>query len=134
MKTSANKTNDTYPTDIIMDTKIPLDTPTDHHSSNFDGTYMVKGDSMSPELHSGDIVCYKNVNSCSGELLYGRIYVVAYVEDGEERMVVKYVDESEKHGYYTLRSANPNYESWDIPRDSVRHLGLVKTSVRLYTT
>lgn len=98
-----------------------------------DGAMQIKGNSMDPELHSGDMVAYKRTNSRRGGLLFGRMYVVAYVEDGEEHIVVKYVDESERHGYYTLRSANPDYEPWDIPRDSVRYLGQVRASFRLYT-
>lgn len=98
-----------------------------------DGAMRVKGNSMYPKLENGDMVLYKTTQSRRGGLFFGEMYVVAYIEDGEEHIVIKYVDESPKDGYYTLRSANPEYAPWDIPRDSVRQLAIVKASIRHYT-
>ncbi len=97
-----------------------------------DGAIYVKGNSMYPLLWSGDVVLYKVTKSRRGGLFFGNIYVIAYLEDGEEHIVIKYLDESETPGYYTLRSHNPDYAPKEIPRDSVRILAMVKTSFRHY--
>lgn len=97
-----------------------------------DGALFVKGDSMYPLIWNGDLVSYKITRSRRGGLFFGNIYVIAYIEDGEEHIVVKYLDESDAPGYYRLRSHNPNFSSIEIPRDSVRLLAMVKTSMRNY--
>ncbi len=98
----------------------------------YDGTIHVKGDSMYPLLWNGDMVLYKATTSKRSGLFFGSLYVVAYEEDGEQCIVVKYVDESEFPGYYTLRSHNPEYAPRDIPCDNVLALALVKASFRHY--
>lgn len=110
------------PDDLVFVANIP----------HCDGTMHVKGDSMYPKLESGDIVAYKTTGSRRGGLCFGEIYVIAYIEDGDEYVVVKYLDESDVTGYYTLRSLNPNYAPKDIPRDSVAQLGIVKGVFRQY--
>lgn len=95
-----------------------------------DGAMHVRGNSMYPLLLNGDIVLYKTVPNRRGGLYFGKMYVVAFVEDGEEHIVIKYVEESQTPGYFTLKSCNPDYAPFDVLRDSVRAMAIVKASIR----
>ncbi len=53
------------------------------------------GDSMYPILKSGDIIGYKEINSFEN-VIYGEIYLVSFMIDGDEYLAVKYANRSEK--------------------------------------
>lgn len=97
-----------------------------------DGVMYVRGESMYPVLFNGDLVAFKIVQSRRAGLCFGKIHIVAFIEDGEEFVVVKYLKESSRPGHYTLESHNPDYAPKEIPRDSVRAIAIVKGSSRLY--
>ena len=62
-----------------------------------DGAVYVNGDSMYPILKSGDIIGYKEISSFDN-VIYGEIYLVSFMIDGDEYLAVKYVNRSEKKG------------------------------------
>ncbi len=98
-----------------------------------DGAIKVRGDSMTPLVMPGDIVCYKVVPNRRGGLFFGKMYLVAYDLDGDEHISVKYVYQSELEGHYRLESENPRHAPRDIPVSSVRLMGIVKATVRFST-
>ena len=98
-----------------------------------DGAIYARGDSMSPLIESGDIVIFKNVELNPGNILWGNIYIVSYVIDGDDYTVLKYVRHSEKAGYIRLESFNTRYDPQDIPAACVTALALVKASITFHT-
>jgi phage repressor protein C with HTH and peptisase S24 domain len=98
-----------------------------------DGAIYARGDSMSPLIESGDIVIFKNVELNPGNILWGNIYIVSYVIDGDDYTVLKYVRQSGKAGHIRLESFNPRYDPLDIPAACVTALALVKASITFHT-
>lgn len=90
----------------------------------------VNGDSMEPICTTGDIAVFKIVPNRRGGLYFGNIYVVAFEEDGETCISIKYVRQSKTPGYYRLESENPRHKPVEIPISCVRLMGLVKAFVR----
>ena len=62
-------------------------------------------------LKSGDIIGYKEISSFDN-VIYGEIYLVSFMIDGDEYLAVKYVNRSEKEGYLKLVSYNTHHERW----------------------
>lgn len=94
-----------------------------------DGAIYVNGDSMYPLLKSGDIIGYKEINNFNN-VIYGEIYLVSFLLDGDEYLVVKYVNRSDKEGHLKLVSYNTHHEPLDIPFTSINALAIVKFSIR----
>lgn len=116
---------------LFLDNAIPIDTIVIPDLPKCDGAVHVRGDSMVPLLNPGDIILYKKTNSRRGGLYFGEMYLVEFVLDGEEYIVVKYVYESERPGHYKLVSTNPKYPPKHVPIDNVRTMALVKASIRI---
>lgn len=114
----------------VAGSRIPLDQIKIPQLPDCDGAIHVRGDSMTPILNPGDIVCYKLVNSRRGGLLFGEIYLLSFVLDGEVYATIKYVYKSTKSDHFRLISQNANHPPRDIPVDSVRVMALVKASIR----
>ena len=98
-----------------------------------DGAIYARGDSMSPLIESGDIVIFKNVELNPGNILWGNIYIVSYVIDGDDYTVLKYVRQSGKAGHIRLESFNQRYDPQEIPASCVTALALVKASITFHT-
>lgn len=96
-----------------------------------DGALYASGDSMYPLIKSGDIVGFRMINSFSS-LIYGEIYLVSFTRDGDEYLVVKYVNRSEEKDCIKLVSYNQHHGPMDLPMSCVNALALVKFSVRRY--
>ena len=94
-----------------------------------DGAVYVNGDSMYPILKSGDIIGYKEISSFDN-VIYGEIYLVSFMIDGDEYLAVKYVNRSEKEGHLKLVSYNTHHEPMDIPFASINAMAIVKFSIR----
>lgn len=97
--------------------------------SSCDGAVYVNGDSMYPILKSGDIIGYKEISSFAN-VIYGEIYLVSFMIDGDEYLAVKYANRSEKEGHIKLVSYNTHHEPMDIPFDSINAMAIVKFSIR----
>jgi phage repressor protein C with HTH and peptisase S24 domain len=95
-----------------------------------DGAVYMVGDSMYPLLKSGDIIIYKVLNNIQN-ILWGEMYLLSIVHDGDAYITVKYVKKSETPGYVTLVSYNEHHQPKDFPVDSIRFAGLIKASVRI---
>lgn len=94
-----------------------------------DGALYISGDSMYPILKSGDIVGFKEINSFSN-VIYGEMYLVSFVIDGDEYLSVKYVNRSDREGCLKLVSYNPHHEPMDVPLESINAMAIVKFSIR----
>ncbi len=98
-----------------------------------DGAMYVVGDSMYPIIKSGDIVLFKEqADPCS--ILYGNIYVVSLVIEGDCLLMVKYIQRSELEEHIKLVSYNTHHEPVDVHMSNVRAFALVKGSVRFNFT
>lgn len=98
-----------------------------------DGAIYVRGDSMYPLLKSGDIILYKEVPIGADAILWGEMYLLSFVIDGESYIAIKYIQKADDERYVRLVSYNPHHSPKDIPADSIRALALVKASVRFNT-
>lgn len=98
-----------------------------------DGAIYVRGDSMYPLLKSGDIILYKEVRNISNGILWGEMYLLSFVIDGDWYIAIKYIQRSDDDRFVRLVSHNPHHSPKDIPLDSIRALALVKASVRFNT-
>lgn len=94
-----------------------------------DGALYISGDSMYPILKSGDIVGFKEISSFAN-VIYGEMYLVSFMIDGDEYLAVKYVNRSEKEGCLKLVSYNPHHDPMDIPFDCINAMAIVKFSIR----
>ena len=94
-----------------------------------DGALYISGVSMYPILKSGDIVGFKEINSFSN-VIYGEMYLVSFVIDGDEYLSVKYVNRSDREGCLKLVSYNPHHEPMDVPLEAINAMAIVKFSIR----
>lgn len=97
------------------------------------GAVYVRGDSMYPLLKSGDIVCYKEVSKDYKNILWGEMYLLSFILEGESYITIKYLQKSEQEGMVCLVSHNQYHSPKDIPAKSITALALVKASVRFNT-
>lgn len=98
-----------------------------------DGAIYVRGESMAPLLKSGDIVMYKKKELSIDSILWGEIYLLSFVSDGDTYTAVKYIRKSERPDYVCLASFNPAFAPMDIPMSSITALALVKASLTFHT-
>lgn len=111
------------PTDFL---KIPNLPPVD-------GAIYVRGESMSPLLKSGDIVMFKKKELSIDNILWGEIYLLSFVSDGDPYTAVKYIHKADLPDYVRLVSFNPSFAPKDIPMSSITALALVKASLTFHT-
>ena len=95
-----------------------------------DGAIYVSGDSMYPLLKSGDIVLYKQLHNID-DIFWGDMYLLSIDLEGEEYIVVKYIQKSDREGYVKLVSQNPHHADKDIEISRIRAIALVKASIRM---
>ena len=98
-----------------------------------DGAIYVRGESMSPLLKSGDIVMYKKKELSIDSILWGEIYLLSFVSDGDTYTAVKYIRKSDRPGCVCLASFNSSFAPIDIPMASITALALVKASLTFHT-
>ena len=98
-----------------------------------DGALYVRGDSMYPLLKSGDIVLYKEIPSRAEGILWGEMYLLSFVIDGESYTTIKYIQKADNERYVRLVNHNPQHSPKEIPANSIQALALVKASIRFNT-
>src|SRR5574343_128494 len=99
-----------------------------------DGAIYITVDSMYPLLKSGDIVMYKKVTDLSTTIFFwGQMYLLSVDNDGDDFVVVKYIQKSEKgDAYVKLVSQNQHHDPIDIPKSKINALALIKASIRVH--
>lgn len=95
-----------------------------------DGAIYVVGDSMYPLLKSGDIIIYKVLHNIQN-ILWGEMYLLSIVHNGDAYITVKYVKRAEQPGWITLVSYNEHHQPKDFPMEAIRFAAHVKASVRI---
>ena len=115
--------NDDKPIDFIQIPGIPKS----------DGALYITGDSMYPLLKSGDIAIYKKVEDVRNVIFFwGEMYIIGIDNDGDEYVGVKFVQKSDLGSeYIKLVSHNQHHSAFDVPKDKIKALALVKASVRI---
>ena len=102
------------------------------HMPKVDGALVVTGDSMYPIIKSGDIVLYK-VFQDFRHIIYGQMYLVSVIMEGDTLILVKYVYKVEgADDFILLVSENKHHEPFKVPLSSVRSLALIKGSIRYH--
>lgn len=102
------------------------------HMPKVDGALVVTGDSMYPIIKSGDIVLYK-VFQDFRHIIYGQMYLVSVIMEGDTLILVKYVYKVEgAEDFILLVSENKHHEPFKVPLTSVRSLALIKGSIRYH--
>lgn len=95
-----------------------------------DGAIMITGDSMSPYLSAGDIVCFRRLPDLSF-INWGHIYIVDFTISDMDYLLVKWVHQSDRgENFLKLVSDNPAYEPVEVPLSCVRSMSLVKIAVK----
>lgn len=97
-----------------------------------DGGLYAIGDSMYPLVKSGDIVVYRQMHDFDN-IFPGEMYLLSYDMEGEEYIVIKYVQMSDKPGYLKLVSQNQHHSTKEIPISKVRAIAQIKANVRFNT-
>jgi phage repressor protein C with HTH and peptisase S24 domain len=88
---------------------------------------------MYPLLKPGDIIAYKILNSLN-LLIYGEIYLVQLVHDGDIQIVVKYVKRSPRGtDYVSLVSLNKDYDPLEVPLTWIHLIARVSFAIRRFT-
>lgn len=91
----------------------------------YDFTIIARGDSMEPELESGDELACLFVQE-SSFIQWGRVHIL----DTEQGVVVKRV--FDKGDSILCKSTNPEYEPFKIPKREVYKMALVVGVIRRY--
>jgi phage repressor protein C with HTH and peptisase S24 domain len=87
----------------------------------------VAGNSMEPCYYSGDMVACQQISLTDIFFQWGRTYVI----DTEQGVLIKRVKKGSSNQTITLVSENPEYAPFEIPRENVIHIALVKALVRI---
>ena len=98
-----------------------------------DGAIYVKGESMSPLIKNGDVVMFKKKEVNIDNILWGEIYILSFINDGDSYTAVKYLRQSDRPDYIRLESFNPDFPPKDIPMASITALAIVKASLTFHT-
>lgn len=98
-----------------------------------DGAIYIKGESMSPLIKNGDVVMFKKKEVNIDNILWGEIYILSFMNDGDSYTAVKYLRQSDRPDYIRLESFNPDFPPKDIPMSSITALAIVKASLTFHT-
>lgn len=98
-----------------------------------DGGIFAFGDSMYPLIKSGDIPIYRQLNDIKYSTIWGETYILSFDLEGEEYIVIKYVQKSELAGHIKLVSQNQHHQPMDISIERINAFAQVKASVRYMT-
>ncbi len=98
--------------------------------SGCDGAVRVAGEGMSPILHSGDIVIYKQLGRLE-DVFWGEMYLLSVETSAGEYVAVRYLRRSDKPGHAILGGENPSFADTEIELSKIRALAFVKASIRM---
>ncbi|NLZ96257.1 MAG: transcriptional regulator [Bacteroidales bacterium] len=108
---------------VLGEIKVP-------NAPDCDGAIYVRGDSMYPLIKTGDLVSYKQLHSIES-VISGEMYVVDFQINGDDFLVVKYVQREEESDTLRLVSYNEHHKDIVIPAGDVRAIALVKIIIRI---
>ena len=92
----------------------------------------VSGDSMAPEISSGDMILVKKINN-PDVILWGEIYLVVTDETANNLCTVKKLYQGRNPDTFILRSINPEYAGDTvIPKQSILTIAHVIGCVKMF--
>lgn len=74
------------------------------------------GNSMYPEINSGDIICLREIEDWSSWLAFNEVYAIV-ARNGLR--TVKIIRKGSTDNTFTLHSINPEYEDQEIPKEAI---------------
>lgn len=96
-----------------------------------DGAIYITGDSMYPLLKSHDIVAYKTVKDLKNHtFIWGEMYLIDFDNDGDDQLLVKWMQKSDVEGCVKLVSENRHHSPIDLKIEKIRSLAIVKATIR----
>lgn len=87
----------------------------------------IKGDSMAPKYHGGDIIACKLIH----ETLFFQWHRVHVIYTRSQGVMIKRVEESKQSGYIRLVSENKDYAPFEIPKSDISDIALVLGAITL---
>ena len=84
--------------------------------------FNVYSDSMEPLISKGARIFAKKIDDWQLHLEYGQVYSIG-MKGG--RRYLKYIKKSSDKEYFLLESANPHYESFEIPKKDIRSIWII---------
>ncbi|MFI3331072.1 MAG: LexA family transcriptional regulator [Rikenellaceae bacterium] len=96
--------------------------------SKCDGAVAILGDSMYPQIKSGDIVIYKTMDSID-DVFWGEMYLLSIDVQGQEYATIKILQKSNNEDSVILLSGNAQYQDKEIEKSKIRALAMVKASI-----
>lgn len=109
----------------------PVSYMIDYPPYNKDGVFYmnVRGDSMSPELISGEKVALRLVEDWQSFLFFGKIYGIV-TRNGLR--TIKRLRKGKDDDHYRLQATNPDYDDQEIPIAQIERVFEVLGSIREY--
>ena len=103
----------------------------DYPPYNKEGVFYmnVRGDSMAPEINSGDLVALRPIEAWYDFLLLGKVYAVVTLSG---QRTIKRLRRGSDSEHYTLEPINPAYESQEIPKAQIERVFEVLGGIRRY--
>ena len=103
----------------------------DYPPYNKEGVFYmnVRGDSMSPEINSGDLVALRPIEAWYDFLLLGKVYAIVTLSG---QRTIKRLRRGSDSEHYTLEPINPAYESQEIPKTQIERVFEVLGGIRRY--
>jgi len=96
------------------------------HFEDCDTSFPLWGDSMWPLYQSGQIVMCKEFLPWRDYVPYGEVFLVVT----DSLRTVKYVKPASSEDKYLLVSENPHFDSFEISKEHIRRMFIVKGSVK----
>ncbi|MFV0565634.1 MAG: S24 family peptidase [Flavobacteriaceae bacterium] len=112
----------------------PIDTIRIPNMPKCDGAMTVTGDSMYPLVKSGDIVFYKTISDIPESVFYGNMYIVSLNIEGDELVMLKYIQKGKDNNHLLLVSENRHHADKEIHIKYINGIALVKGNVRFNFT
>ena len=85
---------------------------------------------MYPLVKSGDMISFKMLNKIDN-LISGEMYVVDFEIEGDDFLVLKYVQQEERNATLCQVSDNGHHQDMIIPVSAVRDIALIKIVISL---
>lgn len=111
---------------------VPIDYLKIPNMPKCDGAIFMVGDSMYPVLKAGDILAYKEIKS-KDNITWGEMYAIAINHQGDEMLLFKYLQKSEKKNWVKLVSANTHHQDKEYPMKSITGIAHINAAVRFFS-
>lgn len=85
--------------------------------------FRIYSDSMEPLIKSGSILFGTKIEDWGSHLEYGQIYGIVCTD---KRKYLKYIKKSKKDNSFLLKSENEHYDDFEISKDKIRNLWLIR--------